>query len=156
MKFSTAVSTCLSKYATFSGRATRSEFWWFYLFTFLVNWIAGLAFGNMISMIISLAFVLPLWAAGARRRHRARGRRRRESTATAPTAHRADVPGRATVPPPRRGGQRRLRATHGRRAEVGAAALRDGDGDEDALYRAGVGYSTRLWFHQRLRQIGAI
>ena len=69
MKFSTAVSTCLSKYATFAGRATRSEFWWFYLFTFLVNWIAGLALGNMISLIISLAFVLPLWAAGARRLH---------------------------------------------------------------------------------------
>ena len=56
MKFSTAVSTCLSKYATFSGRATRSEFWWFYLFTFLINWVAGLAAGTMIS-------------AGARRLH---------------------------------------------------------------------------------------
>jgi uncharacterized membrane protein YhaH (DUF805 family) len=26
-----AVETCLSKYATFSGRASRSEFWWFNL-----------------------------------------------------------------------------------------------------------------------------
>jgi uncharacterized membrane protein YhaH (DUF805 family) len=69
MKFGTAISTCLSKYATFSGRATRSEFWWFYLFTFLINWIAGLVAGNFISLIISLAFVIPLWAAGARRLH---------------------------------------------------------------------------------------
>lgn len=69
MKFGTAISTCLSKYATFSGRATRSEFWWFYLFTFLINWIAGLVAGNLISLIISLAFVIPLWAAGARRLH---------------------------------------------------------------------------------------
>lgn len=69
MKFGPAVSTCLSKYATFSGRATRSEFWWFYLFTFLINWIASLAAGNLVSLLISLAFVLPLWAAGARRLH---------------------------------------------------------------------------------------
>jgi uncharacterized membrane protein YhaH (DUF805 family) len=69
MKFATAVSTCLSKYATFSGRATRSEFWWFYLFTFLINWIASLAAGNLVSLLVSLAFVLPLWAAGARRLH---------------------------------------------------------------------------------------
>ncbi|MBZ1351958.1 DUF805 domain-containing protein [Alcaligenaceae bacterium LF4-65] len=69
MKFGTAVSTCLSKYATFSGRATRSEFWWFYLFTFLINWIASLAAGNVVSLLVSLAFVLPLWAAGARRLH---------------------------------------------------------------------------------------
>ena len=57
MKFATAVSTCLSKYATFSGRATRSEFWWFYLFTFLINWIASLAAGNLVSLLVSLAFV---------------------------------------------------------------------------------------------------
>lgn len=33
MGFTESIKTCLSKYATFSGRATRSEFWWFYLFT---------------------------------------------------------------------------------------------------------------------------
>jgi len=27
----------MRKYVTFSGRATRSEFWWFCLFTILVN-----------------------------------------------------------------------------------------------------------------------
>ena len=30
----------MRKYVTFSGRATRSEFWWFYLFTVLVNLVA--------------------------------------------------------------------------------------------------------------------
>lgn len=35
MGFKEAVSSCLSKYATFSGRASRSEYWWFYLFCFL-------------------------------------------------------------------------------------------------------------------------
>ena len=33
MSFADSVRTCFSKYVTFSGRARRSEFWWFYLFT---------------------------------------------------------------------------------------------------------------------------
>ena len=36
MSFLDAISICLSKYATFQGRASRSEFWWFYLFTIMV------------------------------------------------------------------------------------------------------------------------
>ncbi|NBZ86613.1 DUF805 domain-containing protein [Stagnihabitans tardus] len=35
MTFAQSVRTCLSKYVTFSGRATRSEFWWFVLFSIL-------------------------------------------------------------------------------------------------------------------------
>ena len=37
MSFSDAVRACFSKYATFGGRATRSEFWWFYVFTIIVS-----------------------------------------------------------------------------------------------------------------------
>lgn len=37
MGFSEAVRTCLQqKYATFSGRASRSEYWWFLLFVTLI------------------------------------------------------------------------------------------------------------------------
>jgi len=32
MGFGRAVSTCFSKYATFRGRGSRAEYWWFYLF----------------------------------------------------------------------------------------------------------------------------
>lgn len=39
MGFGQAVRTCLGKYGTFSGRASRSEFWWFYLFTTIVSGI---------------------------------------------------------------------------------------------------------------------
>ena len=35
MDFMTAVRTCLSKYVDFSGRARRSEYWYFALFSFL-------------------------------------------------------------------------------------------------------------------------
>ena len=40
MNFIQSISTCMRNYVTFSGRATRSEFWWFYLFTVLVNLVA--------------------------------------------------------------------------------------------------------------------
>ena len=41
MTFQQSIRTCFSKYVTFSGRATRSEFWWFTLFLFLGSAIAG-------------------------------------------------------------------------------------------------------------------
>ena len=36
MNFIQSVKTCFQKYANFKGRATRSEFWWFQLFFWLV------------------------------------------------------------------------------------------------------------------------
>lgn len=41
MKFSESINTCFSKYATFSGTATRSEYWWFYLFAVMMNWMGN-------------------------------------------------------------------------------------------------------------------
>ena len=37
MTFGVSIKTVFSKYADFTGRATRSEYWWFVLFTFLVR-----------------------------------------------------------------------------------------------------------------------
>ena len=80
MNFIQSISTCMGKYATFSGRATRSEFWWFYLFTVLVNFGASFI-GNFLFFstfnpfflylptIISLVFFLPGLAVSARRLH---------------------------------------------------------------------------------------
>ena len=75
MNFSTAISTCLSKYATFGGRATRSEFWWFYLFTVLLSWgatvVGAVLFdgGAFLGNLISLIFLIPTFAVGSRRLH---------------------------------------------------------------------------------------
>lgn len=79
MDFKTAVRTCFKKYATFDGRATRSEFWWFILFVFLVqaatNILDAMLFGTggltgqPISFIVSLVLMLPVIAVGARRLH---------------------------------------------------------------------------------------
>lgn len=68
MTFGESIRTCFSKYATFDGRATRSEYWWFFLFTFLVTIAAGIV-SESLSGLLSLALLLPSLAVGARRLH---------------------------------------------------------------------------------------
>ena len=77
----TAVRTCLSKYVDFSGRARRSEFWYFILFNFLVQVVAsildtilGTDYDNttnsgLVGTLASLALFLPSIAVSARRLH---------------------------------------------------------------------------------------
>jgi DNA-binding CsgD family transcriptional regulator len=68
MTFFGAVRTCLSKYATFHGRATRPEFWWFALFVILVT--AALTYlSEALGSAFLVLMLLPLLAAGARRLH---------------------------------------------------------------------------------------
>lgn len=68
MKFSTAVITCLKKYATFGGTASRSEFWWFYLFNVLVS--LGLYFSHeAVSLIFLFALLVPSISSASRRLH---------------------------------------------------------------------------------------
>ncbi len=68
MPFTDAIRICLAKYATFTGRATRSEFWWFVLFTFLVLAVAGFIHRGL-GGIASLALLLPGLAVSVRRLH---------------------------------------------------------------------------------------
>ncbi len=73
MGFSEAVQTCLSKYATFSGRARRSEYWFFYL-AVIVAYIAALIIDAVIGTtlfvpIVFLGVIVPTLAAGVRRLH---------------------------------------------------------------------------------------
>ena len=55
-------------YAQFEGRASRSEYWWFYLFTVLATAAAD-TFGGTWGNLASLAFFLPGLALVARRLH---------------------------------------------------------------------------------------
>ena len=68
MNFGQAISTCLKKYATFAGRASRPEFWWFALFQFLVVLVVSMI-SETLGGVASLALLLPALAAGARRLH---------------------------------------------------------------------------------------
>lgn len=67
----TATRSVLRQYANFSGRATRSEFWWFYLAYTLVLVALNLVLGeeNLVAPLCSLALLLPSLAVGVRRLH---------------------------------------------------------------------------------------
>lgn len=39
LTFMEAVKKCFANYANFNGRARRSEFWWWYLFNYIVSFI---------------------------------------------------------------------------------------------------------------------
>lgn len=80
MSFVDAVKTCFSKYATFSGRATRAEYWWFCLFNFCVSMVAAFLDGaagtynyelntGLIRLLATLALMLPGLAVSVRRCH---------------------------------------------------------------------------------------
>lgn len=76
----TATQAVLRQYACFSGRATRSEYWWFQVCMFIINIVTvtvGLylavsadipQLANLASLV-SLAFVLPSLAVFVRRMH---------------------------------------------------------------------------------------
>ena len=96
MGFIAAVKSVLGQYATFTGRARRSEFWMFYLFTLIIHTIFATVFtvalvvalaGSAASMdvfaalgglsllifvvwmLVNLALLLPTYAVWARRLH---------------------------------------------------------------------------------------
>ena len=79
MSFVQAVKTVFKKYAVFSGRARRSEYWWFTLFTIIASIVAievdiaifgeGMEDPTPISTGLSLALLLPWLAVTVRRLH---------------------------------------------------------------------------------------
>lgn len=91
MTFTQSVRRCLGQYVTFSGRASRPEFWWFILFVVLVQAVANaidvtlfstvttvetgagsttrVVSNAPVSGLAALALLLPQLAAGWRRMH---------------------------------------------------------------------------------------
>lgn len=79
MSFTEAVKTCFSKYVDFTGRAPRSEFWWWVLFVIIVSVVlsiidfsvlgAGESGISVLSSLWSLATLLPGLAVSVRRLH---------------------------------------------------------------------------------------
>lgn len=79
MNFQTSIKTCFEKYAVFSGRASRSEFWFFLLFG-LIGGIIAMIIDSMIlgysieedgpiNLIFNILILLPSLAVGSRRLH---------------------------------------------------------------------------------------
>ena len=86
MNFTTAVKSVLGKYAQFSGRATRPEFWYWCLALFGLNVVLAVVYGAFIApllgfeafapeagqplqMLASLALFLPSLGVAIRRLH---------------------------------------------------------------------------------------
>ncbi|MYB15504.1 MAG: DUF805 domain-containing protein [Chloroflexi bacterium] len=60
-----SIRTCFQKYFDFSGRASRSEFWWFFLCATIAQWVVGI----FLPGILFLLLVSPFLAVSARRLH---------------------------------------------------------------------------------------
>ncbi|MFG1880524.1 DUF805 domain-containing protein [Micromonospora sp. NPDC049102] len=81
MSFGAAVKSVFNQYVGFTGRARRSEYWWFALFTVLVSIVASVldnalrltfvdgSSNGFIGLIASLALLLPTLAVAVRRLH---------------------------------------------------------------------------------------
>lgn len=73
MTFVQAVQSCYSNYVTFSGRAARSEYWFFVLFQCLVGIVYGLlmpfGIGRAPLGLLLLANFLPAISVAVRRLH---------------------------------------------------------------------------------------
>ncbi len=76
VSFQDAVTRALKfNYCNFGGRASRSEYWWFILFEFIVGAIIGIAFSfnstvcETMSGIVNLALLLPGLGLAVRRLH---------------------------------------------------------------------------------------
>lgn len=64
--FQDAIRVCFLKYADFTGRASRPEFWWFALFI-LLSASACTYLSETLGSVFLIATLLPLLAVGARR-----------------------------------------------------------------------------------------
>lgn len=82
MTFGQAMQFCFKNYANFKGRASRSEFWFFYLFVIIVTiggyFLIGIlsflspelgVLGVLLQLGVSFGFFIPLLATAVRRLH---------------------------------------------------------------------------------------
>ena len=64
---------CLKEYATFTGRARRSEYWYFFLFnlifSFVIGFVGGVLGTEILGLIYAFALLIPGIAVGVRRVH---------------------------------------------------------------------------------------
>ena len=73
MGFVDAIKSGFNNYVNFQGRARRSEYWFWFLFTFLLSIVASIIDGifgiYLVAGLALLATILPSIAVGVRRLH---------------------------------------------------------------------------------------
>jgi uncharacterized membrane protein YhaH (DUF805 family) len=68
MTFVESIRTCFVKYADFKGCASRSEFWWWVLFTFVASMALSIVSEKLHAAFLLVTFI-PYLAVTARRLH---------------------------------------------------------------------------------------
>ncbi len=68
MSFQDSIKVCLQKYADFSGKAKRPEFWWWVVACIIVSAALNMIL-PLIGGVFSLAILLPSLSVGSRRLH---------------------------------------------------------------------------------------
>ena len=68
MSFGGTIKHCFKNYANFKGRASRSEYWYFYLFGILVLFVTAIVSAALYSLVV-LGLLLPFITVLTRRLH---------------------------------------------------------------------------------------
>ena len=71
MNFVESFQTCYKKFFDFSGRASKSEYWWFQLYNAII-YVLTLVFQGDLTLLFSILIIvnlIPIWAAAVRRVH---------------------------------------------------------------------------------------
>ena len=71
MNFTQSIQTCYKKFFDFSGRASKSEYWWFQLYNAIIYVLSFVFQGDLVLLLSILIIVnlIPVYAVGVRRIH---------------------------------------------------------------------------------------
>ena len=71
MNFTESIQTCYKKFFDFSGRASKSEYWWFQLYGIIIYGLLFVFQGDLalVLSILTIVTIIPIWAASVRRLH---------------------------------------------------------------------------------------
>ena len=71
MNFIESIKICYKKFFDFSGRASKSEYWWFQLYTIIIYGLMFVFQGDLVLVfsILAIANIIPVYAAAVRRLH---------------------------------------------------------------------------------------
>lgn len=69
MQFVDAIKTCFGKYVDFNGRASRAEYWWFFLLNVIVTLLSMVPIVGLVFGLASVALIVPTLSVSWRRMH---------------------------------------------------------------------------------------
>ena len=71
MNFLESIQTCYKKFFDFSGRASKSEYWWFQLYNAIIYVLTFVFQGDLVLLfsILIIVNLIPMYAVGVRRIH---------------------------------------------------------------------------------------